>query len=400
MSITFFSFKVFFSTATSVFIMSIIQIIISCIIITELIVWFNKKVNNKYLTIILFLYYFATPIVANYNVSLNKDTPYSLMMIVFFTLLYELIETKGKILKEKKYYIKLLIVSILIIYLRSNGLYVIIPTLIILFLIYGFKKHKSKCISIIILVIVFNLIQTTTIKLIGISYLRREMYSVPIQQISYLVKYHPKALTKDDYKLLSKIIKNPKNVITLNYNEYEVDNIKYNEKFNDMEFNKHEKDFIVMWIKIFPNNISSYTKSYLLNSYHLWAIDNLEKEQSIFDVAYIDIDNNNYILYNKRILPRKIQNRMKSYYNIFNTYLNPAGCFILLIINISYALYRKKKEVLLLSTPLIMTWIVLMITSPLSSALRYMSIYIYLLPVIILYTFKITRKNNNSKYRR
>ena len=221
--------------------MSIIQALISSIIITEVIVWFNSKIKNKLLTIILILYYFLPPIIANYNIALNKDTPYSLMMLIFFVLIYEFVETKGKILLEKKYLIKLIIVSIITIYIRTNGIYVIIPTLFILFIVYGLKNHIIRYISIIVLIIVFSLIQTITIDLIGVAYLKREMYAVPIQQICYMVKYHPNELSNKDYRLLSKIIKKTKKTINKNYNEYEVDNIKIHKRICNFMVKKPTK---------------------------------------------------------------------------------------------------------------------------------------------------------------
>ena len=393
MSLIFFSFKVFFSPSISVFIMSIIQALISSIIITEVIVWFNSKIKNKLLTIILILYYFLPPIIANYNIALNKDTPYSLMMLIFFVLIYEFIETKGKILLEKKYLIKLIIVSIITIYIRTNGIYVIIPTLFILFIVYGLKNHIIRYISIIVLIIVFSLIQTITIDLIGVAYLKREMYAVPIQQICYMVKYHPNELSNKDYRLLSKIIKKTKKTINKNYNEYEVDNIKIHNNFDDKAFNKYEKEFVILWLKNLPSNLSSYTKAYLLNTYHLWSIDKIDKTQSIIEIASVVGIKEDKRIYNKAILPKPIQDIFISFYKIFNTYINPAGCFILLLITNTYALYRKRKEVVLLSLPLLMTWLVLMIASPMSSALRYIAPYIYILPIIMLYTFKITRKD-------
>ena len=393
MSFTFFSFKVFFTSSVSVFIMSIIQAIISSIIITEVIVWFNKIINNKYLTIILFLYYFLTPIITNYNVALIKDTPYTLMIVILFVLIYEFVETKGKAILEKKYFIKLAIVSVLAVYLRINGIFLIIPTLIILFIVYGFKKSIMRYVSMIAIILIFYFIQIITVKTIGVTYAKKEMYAIPIQQVCYLVKYHPDAFTKDDYKMLSKILPNTRKMVNSNYNPYTVDGIKGNKAFNGEEFNNNEKAFVAMWANKIPNNFSSYIKSYLLSSYHLWTIDELDKNQSIFEVASIHVLFKDHIIYNKRILPKPIHKIMNKYYQIFNKYLNPGGCFILLLLTISYALYRKRKEVVLLSLPLLITWLVLMISSPRSSALRYMAVYIYLLPVIMLYTFKITRKD-------
>ena len=393
MSIIFFSLNIVFTPSVSIFIMSIIQVLISSLIITTFIIWFNEKAKSKLLLILLVLYYVFTPIISNYNMALNKDTPYTLMIMLFFILIYEFIEKKGKVILEKKYYTKLLLVSIVIIYLRSNGIYIIIPTLIILFIIYGLKKHIIRYTSIIVLILIASFIQVIVLKELGVTYLKREKYSVPIQQICYLVKYHPDRLNKKDYELLSKIIPNTKEEIDNNYDEYRVDEIKYSVHFNNNNFNKNEKKFVGMWFNRLPSNIESYTKSYFLNTYHLWAVNKLDKKQSVFDEASIYLVNKKDRIYNKTILPNGIQNIFEEYYKLFNTYLNPAGCFILILIVNAYALYRKRKEVVLLSLPLLITWLVLMISSPLSSALRYMALYIYLLPVLILYTLKITRKD-------
>ena len=86
-SILFFSIKVFFSSTTTVFILSIIQSIISCLILCYVVIWFNKKINNKILTVILICYYSFLPIISNYNMSLDKDTPFSIFMLLIYTLL-------------------------------------------------------------------------------------------------------------------------------------------------------------------------------------------------------------------------------------------------------------------------------------------------------------------------
>ena len=63
------------------------------------------------------------------------------------------------------------------------------------------------------------------------SYVKSEAYAIPIQQVGYLVKYYPNRLSDNDYKVLSKIIDNPKETIKKNYNAFEVDEIKYNDNF-------------------------------------------------------------------------------------------------------------------------------------------------------------------------
>ena len=141
-------------------------------------------------------------------------------------------------------------------------------------------------------------------------------------------------------------------------------------------------------------------KSFILNDYHLWSINNLEKGQSIF------VRGSNYgigkdkQIHNKVILPKNVYSFLIRYYDIFNTYFNPACCFILLMITNVYAYIRKRKDVLIISLPLIILWIVLMLGTPLSGALRYMAPYLYILPIIILYTFSITREDDINENKR
>lgn len=391
MSITFFALKALFTPTITVLIMSIIQAIIASIILTYVIIWFNKKVNNKILTILLICYYVFLLIIACYNVALNKDTPFALAILLLFVFIYEIIESKGKILTNKRFLINLFIVSAVAISVRNNGIYVILLSLIIVFSAYG-KKYKKQCLSFLSLIIIFLFIPAIVSKTLNAQQLKREMYAVPIQQISYLVKYHPNRLSKKDYQLLEKFIDNPKKNLANNYEVFSVDRVKYDNSFKDKKFNKYSKKFLLLWISKFPKNISSYTKSYLLNTYHLWSINKLDKSQStFFSTSFIGAEVSKHI-YHEELFPKDIQGKLTHFYYVYCSYLNPAACFFLLLIINLYARKHKKKEIIILSVPLITLWLTLMIASPYSSALRYMSPYIYILPILLLYTFKITRK--------
>ena len=58
--------------------------------------------------------------------ALNKDGPYSIMFLLFMTLYYEIIESKGKVFSDKKFLLKLIIVSVITSYIRNNGIYIIV----------------------------------------------------------------------------------------------------------------------------------------------------------------------------------------------------------------------------------------------------------------------------------
>lgn len=390
-SILFFALKMNFSGELSIFIMSFIQSILSAVVLTYIVLWFNKKIKNKTFTILLILYYIFMPIISNYNMALNKDSIYSLMFLLFLTLYYEIIETKGKIILDKKFMFKLIIVSMFMMYTRNNGFYIIVPSIILLLFIYGIKRYYKSILSFLVILLFLNFIPTFISKSYNVEYLKREKYALPIQQVSYLVKYYPDKLDKSDYELLDKIIVNSKETINDKYNVFKVDDIKFDSNFNDDAFNKYEKEFVSLWLDKFFDNTDSYLKSYLLNSYHLWAINKLEKKQSVILEASISGVLEEYQIINKRILPKGIHNLLTSYYERFTTFFNPALCFIILFLFNIYSIYHKNKKLVVFSFPLIITWLGLLIVSPLSSALRYMAIYIYMLPVIIFFILKETR---------
>ncbi len=383
------------SKTATVFIISLVQGLVASIILTYIVVWFNNRIKNKILTIILFLYYALLPIIANYNIALNKDSLFSLFMLLFFTFIFDIVESKEKLLSDKNVLTLLVTTSCLLTCIRNNGFYISIISILIVFIIYGIKKYKKECSVVLISIFLFSLIPVILSHVLHAQQLKREYYGIPIQQVCYLVKYHPERLNEKDYQFLSKIIKDPKKTIDKKYDVYTVDFIKFDKNFKYEDFNKYSKEFLLLWIRKFPKNISSYTKSYLLNSYHLWSLNKMEKNQSIFEYVSMD-DMDGETIYNQYIFPQRIQNKFNSYYAKFNKYLNPAGCFMLLVIMNLYAYYRKKKEIFIISIPLFIIWIILMIGSPMSSALRYMAPYIYILPIIGLYTFKITRKGGKN----
>ncbi|MBQ8193455.1 MAG: hypothetical protein IJZ46_05240 [Bacilli bacterium] len=390
-SILFFTLKIYFSSSFSIFIMSFIQSIISAVVLTYIVVWFNKKIKNKTFTILLILYYIFIPIVSNYNMALNKDSIYTLMFLLFLTLYYEIIETKGNILSNRKFIFKLIIVSIFMMYTRNNGFYIIVPSMVVLLFVYGIKKYYKSILSFLVIISVLSFIPTCISKSFNVEYLKREKYALPIQQVCYLVKYYPDKLDKSDYDLLDKIIINSRETISNKYNVYKVDDIKFDSNFKDAAFNKYEKEFASLWLNKMPNNIDSYLKSYLLNNYHLWAIDELVKKQSVILEASITGLPKEHQVINKRILPKGIHNFLSSYYETFTTFFNPALSFIILFLFNVYSLYHKNKKLVIFSFPLTITWFGSLIVSPLSSALRYMAIYIYMLPIIIFLILKETR---------
>lgn len=166
--------------------------------------------------------------------------------------------------------------------------------------------------------------------------------------------------------------------------------------FDRNYLNETKGEFVKVWIKNIPNNIELYTKSYLANTYYLWAIKKFEPWQSCFlTLDTFDFGTGNYFdgLENKQIWPNNIQKFMTNFYEHTIYYLNNGGCFWLYVLLALIVIFKNQKDKLIYFIPCGAIWLNLMLAAPLSVALRYMCSYIYLLPFLLIIIFV----NNDEK---
>lgn len=383
-------FKIFYfifnSNNLAYFFTSIMELIFMSIILTYIIWWVNKTFCDKRITIFVLLYYVLLPIISDYNSTLYKDSIFNIFLLIQIPILYSIIKTKGKCLEEKKTLILFVVLFSMCALVRNNGLYVLI--FMITILIFTYKKYYKKLLLILLLVIVIAKIPSVLLKIKNIEPLFQEQIGVPLEQISYVIKYGD--ISKEDKEYFNKLL--PIQLYKQNYDPFTVDLIKWDSNFNSEYLNETKGEFIKRWFKILPNNLEKYVKSYLLLTYHTYTIEKLVPAQSVF--FELDLSDKNSTssfqdpkLVNKTILPNKIQNILETFYKKTTTYFNPGLCFWILIFMIMYLIHNKKSELIILTLPLLGTWITLMIAAPISFALRYFSACIYIFPLIFIFTF-------------
>ena len=341
----------------------------------------------------IIIYLTLLPIVANYNTAIIKDSAFNTLLLLYIPILYNLIITKGKWIENRKNLIFTIIIFTITTLIRSNGLYIII--LILFLLLVNYKKYYKKWILSLIIIILSNSM-TKIIPNID-KPLFQEKIAIPLQQIAYVINTDGK-INEKDLKYLNKIfsIDNFKK----KYNPYFVDNIKWDNEFNRLYLNETKGTFIKVYLNILPRNIEGYVKSYLLTTYNNYAPYKFTNDQSRF-LGFSGFNLHNYSdfqeMHNQRLLPSSIQNFLNNFYNYTTTYFNTGTCFFLLMILVLYIIYQAKYQYLLLVSPLLAIWIILMIASPLSTAFRYMSSFIYMLPFIYLIIFQ-KKRNSIAMY--
>ena len=101
----------------------------------------KKWLKNAYLWV-LTLIYAITPIYTNIVSTAIKDVPFMAFVIVYAVLTLLYIEDNTRI-TDTKFFVSLIVCEIFMVLLRNNGIYMMVPTGIVLWL-YGMKKQSAK----------------------------------------------------------------------------------------------------------------------------------------------------------------------------------------------------------------------------------------------------------------
>ncbi len=366
------------------FIISLIQMIFMCGVLSYMICWFHKTFKSNICTLGALIYFNGFTIFSNLNSANLRDSLFAAFILLLITIIYDIVNTKGKILENDKYAVKAIIIMGLLTIIRNNGIFTILILMAILFVRY--KKSAKYVLKLSIGVLSIFMIP----RLLPSEYKReglfQESVAVPLQQLVYTMKYE--SLNEEDMEYLNKIMDTDAMVET--YNPYCIDEIKWSLIFRRDYLNDTKDTFIKVWLKNFPNHVEGYTKAYVTNSYSLWSINKFNNWESRFlGIDLYDLTVYPYFteLYNERVLPEKIHNHLRNFYEHTVSYVNNGTIFWIYIFLGLLLIYKNKKEYLLVLLPFMCIWLNLMIASPLSSAFRYMCAFGYALPFIMTLVF-------------
>lgn len=358
------------------FLYSLIQITLMITILSYSIKFLKEEgVPNKILFIILAIYCLV-PIFPFYSLSTNKDTIFSLLILLYIIRLYKMIKYDYKI----KDVLILILISILLFLMRNNGIYTIFLSLPVALFMF---KDKRKMILITLIVITisyfsYNKIILPHYKITQTSI--REVLSIPFQQTAALIKYNEDIITEEDKEIIANIL------------DYDIVKSSYNPELSDKVKNTFNKD---------------YTEEDLSNYFHIWFKYLWKKP-----LTYIDATINNiygyfypntsrwyvYFNYDTRLKEigydyhynslSSIRNTLSDYSSIFQhipllSSLVNIGfiVWIYMYLVISLIISRNKKFVLILLPAL--SLILVCIASPANAYFRYALPYIMTLPLVL-----------------
>lgn len=375
---------------------SVCQVIAVAMLSSWLIVWFWRKPVSKVIKFIVFLYYVAEPLLAMYAISMLKDTLFSLLLTVLMILTYEMVH-QDVWFRTKWFWGALTATLLGIIFLRNNGSYLVIPFLFILFMV--LKKFRRKLLMVSTVTLFGIVISTFPVKVVGGESLFQEKAGIPLQQIASVVA-NDGEYSEEQADFIDHLM--PLNEIKARYNPSTVDPIKWNnELFDHGYLNNHAKEFLITWAEMLPANFATYVKAYLQQTFYFWAPLQKGRVQCFYSIeTYAD---NTWLtdfakengIHDQPLLPGPFNNMLRTYYKTADHYLREGILFwIMMGSALLMVLKRGNKKEILPFLPGIFLWLTIMISTPVSSSLRYILTYVYSLPFYIGFLFL---KENQSE---
>lgn len=361
----------------SIFIYTLVQTAIVASILTYFIFWLKKYRIPSYVRLLVLLYFAFAPVFPIYALNVQKDTLFTSYLFLFTLKCIDVVAKK----RQRSWTIVVLLFSgILASFYRNNGLYVVFLTLFILTIILIKQKryHQSIIIFGTYCFISFLLINPLVSRY-SVPTAAAESLGVPLQQISRTVVLHGN-MSEEDKKYLNQL---------LPVSEYEkytpmlVDSIKWNPKFNNEILNDNPKKFIKVWANVLPHNFKTYVDAYLLNTYGFWA----PFEKNAYGFLDTRVNTNNLNIKQIDLIKLSTGSSLMERVIEKRNFLGSGTLFCLMIVGF-YLYWLKKRKLLWLGyLPSFLTWLSIMVATPVAFSLRYVFILAVSLPLFFCLPF-------------
>lgn len=255
--------NVFGNINTGVAFYSIFQMIAMASMFSIVLVYMNKKNVPWTIRIIALLYYMFYPVNALFSVIMWKDILFAGMIPIYIILTMELMSGTEEFLENIKKVALYILISILVMFLRNNGLYLVVLTLplVLIFL----RKYWKKMLAIsCVIVLSYFIVKTVIFSSLQIKEGPvGEMLSVPLQQIARVKKYHKEELDEETTRRINQFFRCED--IEEKYNPVLSDPVKA--ELNQEYFDENKGEFISLWLHLLKGYFKDYVESFLSNSY-------------------------------------------------------------------------------------------------------------------------------------
>ena len=361
-----------------IFLYTLTQYLILAASLTYVLYFMYMNGLRTVILVITLLYYCIMPFFPSYAIIMWKDPLFSCALLHYSFICLEILQNRTAD-HAKKLYLKYGLVSLLVVFLRNNGIFIIAGISIII-LFFNIIKHipvRAFFICTICVLMLSFTVQGPLYNIMGIEKPRVESLGIPLQQLAYTAVYERDSLNNEEIDLLNNLL--PIDEYKSVYAPCRVDNLKWNPDFCTDYLNNNTKYILQSWLEMLPRHSKSYIKSYLLETlgfWHPW----LQNRYGYIDIYIAD---NQYNIINTDIIERLSGHSIQSYLKSFYPLLGSGTLFWIIVASFTLCIKRSKKIRCFFYLPAMFCWGTIMIATPVAFSLRYVYIFVLLLPLYI-----------------
>lgn len=374
---------IFNSYQTGAFIYTLIQTITTAAIFSFSIYYMAKKGVPVLIRVGAMLFYMFSPHICFYTITMYKDIPFALSILLVTIGLTEMIANTENFMKSKVKLALLAIAITLSMFFRNNGVYAIILTFP--FVLIMLRKYYKQIVVVFLIPIIFYKIITGPVyNMCGIEQgSPREALSVPIQQFARLMVYKNDKLTEEQKAKIKQYL--PIDNFEELYKEGFADPVK--SQFSEDGFKQDKSGLIKLYIELalkFPKDtVESFVKGsfgyYYPNTIGWGVYTGVNTEQ--FG------EYNEYKFEQQPIVKIGVLDKINEFVNtrnipIISMFANIGFLFWVVLACITYNIYNKKYKNILIFLPVLFIWLTAL-ASPVFCEPRYVYSIFTCLPLFI-----------------
>lgn len=221
--------------------------------------WVYARTKRKIAFFGTVAFFAGNIVLAQYSITAWKDIYFSPLVVLLVLKLFDVVLTDGNVLNKKRSLVAIGILSLLVMLFRSNGILVVLPTLIVLLFVYR-SWWKQILLSLLSSLLLFVVITGPVYSALNIeSKSARESYAIPLQQIAKTI-VDDGSINSESRSYLEQLVDFEE--IKSVYDPYIVDPVKWADSFDEDFLKGSQLEFLQVWISLLPANMDSYIASF------------------------------------------------------------------------------------------------------------------------------------------
>lgn len=362
-------------TNVAVFLLSGLILLVSSFCMAYLLKIVKKYISKK-MYLILLITVCIYPVFGIYSYTICKDNLFASALTVFYAAILELSFENEKTNLDKGFKIRLLCVSVLIPFLKNQGLIVVTISLFLAGMMYkNMRKYLMAVIGaeILIYIVLFSNILMPVLKIAPGG--KQEALSIPFQQTALYVKEYGNELNQEEYEIINAVL--PADEIADLYVAERADAVKF--RYKQSASGADLANYFLLWIRQFFKHPDVYFKAFFAITDGYYYIGS---ERAVLDlytgIGVAGASTPEWVM--------DFQQKEQEFWSflihipvIGSLFCNAIFTWITVVASF-YCIYMKKSKWLLVLVPVILNLLVCLL-SPWNGVVRYMLPVIYALPV-------------------